>query len=91
MEEHRLLEGMTYDIPASGGKRMARMPRKMSVEHMVVDGEEKTVLEMEDAVCFVQVVQVRVDITSTVRMDPTNNKQADRDWKFVCGPTRRDG
>lgn len=73
---------------------MARMPRKMSVEHMVVDGEERTVLEIEDAgdaVCFVEVAQVRVDITSTVRMDPTNNKQADRDWKFVCGPTRRDG
>lgn len=30
------------DIPGSGGKRMARMPRKMSVEHIVAEGEQKT-------------------------------------------------
>lgn len=40
MEECRLLGSMTYDIPGSGGKRMARMPRKMSVEHMVIVEEE---------------------------------------------------
>lgn len=38
---------------------MARMPRKMSVEHMVVDGEEKTVLEMVMLCVVVEVVQVQ--------------------------------
>jgi hypothetical protein len=55
---------MTYDIPGSGGKRMARMPRKMSVEHMVVV-EEETALISRSAGDF-EVVQLRVEINSTV-------------------------
>jgi hypothetical protein len=47
------------DIPGSGGKRMARMPRKMSVEHIVAKGEIGLKVKMAGGDGSLEVAQVK--------------------------------